>query len=382
MTAVEAVEEPAAPQPFVPQPFVPQPFVPQPFVLPSFVLPAELEATEPAEVRGAGRDDVRLLVAQRATGAIEHHHFPELPELLEPGDLLVVNTSATVPAALAALDPDGAEVRVHLSGALPGSVWLAEVRRLVGPDAKGGTAPDPSDRTGESLLLPGGGRVHLLGRFAPASRLWLADLELPACARGDVLRFLAAYGEPIRYGYIDRPWPLSAYQNVYAREPGSAEMASAGRALTPELITDLIARGVDLAPLVLHTGVSSQESHEPPYPERYDVPLDTARRVNAARASGGRVIAIGTTVVRALETVADARGQVHPGRGWTELMVTPATGVRAVDGLLSGWHEPEATHLLMLEAVGGTDLVAQSYDAALAAGYLWHEFGDLHLLLP
>jgi S-adenosylmethionine:tRNA ribosyltransferase-isomerase len=348
----------------------------------AFVLPSELEATEPAEARGAGRDDVRLLVARREAGTVEHHRFAELPDLLEPGDLLVVNTSATVPAALAALAPDGAEVRLHLSGALPGSVWLAEVRALVGPAGRGGTAPDTADRSGQTLLLPGGGRAHLLGRFAPGSRLWLTDLELPPCARGDVLRFLGAYGEPIRYGYVTEPWPLASYQNVYATDPGSAEMASAGRAFTPELITRLLTRGVDLAPLVLHTGVSSQESHEPPYPERYEVPLDTARRANAARAAGGRVIAVGTTVVRALETVADRRGQVHPGHGWTELMVTPASGVRAVDGLLSGWHEPEATHLLMLEAVGGRQIVAQSYRAALAEGYLWHEFGDSHLLLP
>jgi S-adenosylmethionine:tRNA ribosyltransferase-isomerase len=128
--------------------------------------------------------------------------------------------------------------------------------------------------------------------------------------------------------------------------------------------------------------VASPEASEPPYPERYRVPAPTARLVNVTRADGGRVVAIGTTVVRALETVADRRGEVHPGEGWTELIVTPERGVRAVDGLLTGWHEPEASHLAMLEAVAGRELLERSYAAGLAEGYLWHEFGDVHLVLP
>ena len=168
---------------------------------------------------------------------------------------------------------------------------------------------------------------------------------------------------------------------MFAGEPGSAEMPSAGRPFTQRVLDDLLARGVQVAPLVLHTGVASLERGERPYPERYRVSAATATRVNAHRAAGGRVIAVGTTVVRALETVAAPDGRVEPGAGWTGLMITPERGVRAIDGLITGWHEPDASHLLMLEAVGGRDLIERSYDAALTAGYRWHEFGDSHLIL-
>ena len=143
-----------------------------------------------------------------------------------------------------------------------------------------------------------------------------------------------------------------------------------------------MAKGVGVAPLVLHTGVSSLESHEPPYAEYFRVTRTRPHLVNDTHRQGGRVVAIGTTVVRSLETVVDERGHVHPGDGWTETVITPDRGVRAVDGLLTGWHEPEASHLDMLEAIAGRDLVEHSYDAALAEGYLWHEFGDVHLILP
>jgi S-adenosylmethionine:tRNA ribosyltransferase-isomerase len=190
---------------------------------------------------------------------------------------------------------------------------------------------------------------------------------------GSVERYLARYGEPIRYGYVRDQWPLEQYQNVYATTPGSAEMPSAGRPFTAALITRLVARGIQIAPLTLHAGVSSPERHEPPFPEQFEVPEATARLVSDAV---GRVIAVGTTVVRALETTGGA-----PGRGWTSLVITPARPPRVLDGLITGWHEPEASHLQMLEAIAGAELLSRSYDEALANGYLWHEFGDSYLVL-
>jgi S-adenosylmethionine:tRNA ribosyltransferase-isomerase len=337
-----------------------------------------LEAHEPPELRGKGRDDVRLLVAYRDTGKLVHAHATDLPDFLRPGDLVVLNTSATLAAALDATGPFGEELAVHLSSPAPGAVdgraWVVEVRRR----CENTTVPYPGARKGDRLDLPAGGTATLLARYRDPSRLWVAQLDLPA----PVPEYLAERGKAIRYAYVDRDWPLSAYQTAYAEEPGSAEMPSAGRPLTAELLTRLTARGVLLAPLVLHTGVSSLESHEPPYPERYRVPGETARLVNAVHDWGGRVIAVGTTVVRALESVADYEGRVRPGEGWTGLVISPERGVRAVDGLLTGWHEPESSHLQMLEAIAGPELVAASYRAALEERYLWHEFGDVELILP
>jgi S-adenosylmethionine:tRNA ribosyltransferase-isomerase len=226
------------------------------------------------------------------------------------------------------------------------------------------------------LALGEGACLDLIEPYR-GDRLWVADLHLPQ----PTLTWLAVHGQPIRYGYVERPWPITTYQNVYATEPGSAEMPSAGRPFTPEVLMRLVAKGVDVSPIVLHTGVASLEASELPYPERVRVPATTASRVNATRAAGGRVVAIGTTVVRALETAVDDGGVLRPYDGWTDLVVTPEQGVRAVDGLLTGWHEPEASHLLLLEAIAGRRLLEASYEASLAERYLWHEFGDVHLLL-
>ena len=197
-----------------------------------------------------------------------------------------------------------------------------------------------------------------------------------------MLDYLARYGRPIRYGCTELRWPIDAYQTAFGIDPGSAEMPSASRGFTPEVVTRLVTKGVGIAPITLHTGVSSQEAGEPPYAEWYRVPVATAERVNAAHDDGHAVIAVGTTPTRALETVAGADGRAHAGEGWTDVVVTPERGVRLVDGLLTGWHEPEASHLQLLEAVAGRDLLDRSYDAALELGYRWHEFGDLHLIAP
>ena len=332
-----------------------------------------LEAHEPPEARGAGRDDVRLLVSN-GDREVVHASFRDLPSHLRPGDTLVVNTSATIAAAIPGVTPDGLALRVHFSTELPGGLWLVEARLPAGETS----TPYAGDLTDVDLSLAGAGHLHLLERFGDSRRLWLATPHLGTT----VLAHLADYGEPIRYQHAPGAWPLSAYQQVFGREPGSAEMPSAARPFTPEIVVDLVRRGVTIVPIVLHAGVSSLEAHEMPYPERYRVPDETAVHLNAAHAASGRVIAIGTTVVRALETATDIHGVVHPASGWTELVVTPERGVYAVDGLLTGWHEPEATHLLMLEAIAGRGALERAYAEAHAGGYLWHEFGDSHLLLP
>lgn len=333
---------------------------------------APLEAIEPPEARGLTRDGVRLLVTSRADDSIVHSRFAELPEFLAAGDLLVLNTSATLPAALAATRADGALLELRLSTPAPdrdpSRFWIVELRR--------GDAPFAAVEAGERLSLPGGAAAVILAPYAGV-RLWLARLEL----RQPLEAYLGAHGHAIRYGYVPRRWPLSAYQNVYAVEPGSAEMPSAGRPFTTELITRLVARGVLVAPVTLHTGVSSQERHERPYPERYRVPTQTARLVNAVREWGGRVVATGTTVVRALETVARPDGVVAAAEGWTNLVVTPERGLWAVDGLLTGLHESESSHLDLLRAAVGEELLARSYAAAVERGYRWHEFGDSQLVL-
>jgi S-adenosylmethionine:tRNA ribosyltransferase-isomerase len=337
----------------------------------AFELPERLEAHEPAEERGLARDEVRMLVASRSTGELVDAEFRDLPEALAPGDVVVVNTSATLAASLPAERPDGSAIRLHLSTPVPGTTnhWVVELRC--------GAAPCRSAQA-ETLALPAGARARLLAPYLPGRRLWVARLELLE----PLFDYLTEHGAPIRYRYVPRGLPLDRYQTVFALEPGSAEMPSAGRPFTHQLVTALVARGVAIAPLVLHTGVSSLEEGEAPYPERYRVPEATARMVTSARRSGGRVIAVGTTAVRALETVARPDGRLVAGEGWTDLVVSPERPPRVVDGLLTGWHEPGASHLHLLDAVAGRELVARSYAAALARGYLWHEFGDVHLIVP
>jgi S-adenosylmethionine:tRNA ribosyltransferase-isomerase len=326
----------------------------------------------------------QLLVASRRTGRLVDACFAELSHFLDPGDLLVVNTSATLPAALPAR-VDGEEVELHLStpaggkspaeaGADPDgageALWVVELRT---GDRRPLRAP-----AGGRIELPAGGEAELLAPYLGSARLSVARLSLG----GPVEGYLARHGHPIRYRHTEEDLPIDAYQTVFAREPGSAEMPSAARPFTAELVTELVSDGVLIAPVTLHCGVSSLESGESPYPERFRVPAETARLVNAVRGWGGRVIAVGTTVVRALETVAATDGSVSPGNGLTRLVVSPERGLRAIDGLVTGWHEPESSHLSLLEAAAGPDLLRRSYDAAHAAAYRFHEFGDSHLILP
>ncbi|MEU9229820.1 S-adenosylmethionine:tRNA ribosyltransferase-isomerase [Streptomyces massasporeus] len=341
-------------------------------------VPEELSARVPVEQRGPGleRDAVRMLVSRGAE--VAHHTFRELPLLLRAGDLLVVNTSATLAAAV-----DGwtghTRVVVHFSTRGDDGRWAVELRE---PDGRGTTRTRAGGPAGREVCLPGGvGLVledPLSGR---GERLWWARVS-----GAGVPGLLREYGRPVRYAYTERDQPLSAYQTVFALPSadgtGSAEMPSAARPFTARLVAELVSRGVLFAPVTLHTGVASAEAHEPPYPERFAVPEASARLIEAARAGGGRVVAVGTTAVRAVESAVGADGAVRARAGWTDLVVTPERGVRVVDGLLTGLHEPEASHLLMLEAVAGRVAVERGYEAALQGRYLWHEFGDVHLVLP
>jgi len=347
-----------------------------------FQLPAELEAGEPPEARGLSRDEVRLMISYLSDHRIIHTTFRHLPDLLGPGDLVVINTSRTLNGALPATRSDGTPLIVHLSTRLPAELWLVEVRQ---PD---GVASRPffQAKPGETLRLPDGASVtlhtpylaDLRGQSRAGVRLWIATFSSMAPLED----YLAEYGYPIRYGYVKQAWPLAYYQTVYATEPGSAEMPSAGRAFTPELITRLVAKGIQFAPLILHTGVASLEDHEPPYEEYYRVSPETARLVNSARAAGKRMIAVGTTVVRALETVTTEEGITFPGEGWTRRVIKADESLRAVNGMLTGMHEPKSSHLAMLQALAGAEHLYLTYGEALQEGYLWHEFGDLHLILP
>ncbi|MEU6366007.1 S-adenosylmethionine:tRNA ribosyltransferase-isomerase [Streptomyces sp. NPDC046931] len=361
-------------------------------------VPEELSARVPVEQRGAGlaRDSVRLLVSRGKE--VAHHAFAELPRLLRAGDVLVVNTSATLAAAVDAT-AGHARVVVHFSTCGDDGRWAVELRD---PDGRGTTRAHASGRApnaaGIEVRLPDGVRLVLEEPVSPrGDRLWWARPSDP-----DVVGLLARHGRPIRYSYTERDQPLSAYQTVFALPSadgaGSAEMPSAARPFTSRMVAELVSRGVLFAPVTLHTGVASAEAHEPPYPERFAVPQASARLINAVRAgrrgrgalagkggtagrTGGRVIAVGTTAVRAVESAAGADGVVRARQGWTDLVVTPERGVRVVEGLLTGLHEPEASHLLMLEAVAGREAIDRGYEAALAGLYLWHEFGDTHLVL-
>jgi S-adenosylmethionine:tRNA ribosyltransferase-isomerase len=338
-----------------------------------FVLPEHLEAHEPPEARGLRRDGVRLLVSSLKTDRIVHARFLDLPGFLRPGDLIVVNRSATLPAALTARRSDGSEVAMHLSTRLPAGLVVVEFRKMAvsagGPIAL---------HEGEVFALPGGATAYALVPYPRSRRLWVARLDLPEL----LLSYLQRWGRPITYPYIRGSWPIEMYQTVYASVPGSAEMPSAGRPFTPEILDRLTLNGVQMASILLHSGVASLEHDEPPSEEYFEVPHETTTAIRCTRKEGGRVIAVGTTVVRALESSLDAAERAIASRGWTDLVITPARGLTVVDAMLTGFHEPKAAHLALLEAIVGRSHLERVYRVALETGYLWHEFGDLHLIMP
>jgi S-adenosylmethionine:tRNA ribosyltransferase-isomerase len=362
-----------------------------------FTFTEDRTATEPPELRGLRRDGVRLLVATPA--GIRHTVFDRLGDQLRAGDVLVVNISATVPGELDGTR-DGSAVVVHVANRLSDGTRVAELRTA--PDA---SAPVLDGRVGERIGLPAGGVVELLAAYpelrasgiadpkgdaraaqAMASgssptgvgnRLWRSRVTVPQ----KLSHYLRERARPISYGYLSGSFPISAYQTIFALCPGSAEMPSAGRPFSADLVARLVGQGVIFAPITLHTGLSSQDVGEVPQPEWFEVSETTAHLVNSSRARGGRVIAVGTTATRAIESAASPDGIVAAASGWTDLVISPERSVRVVDGLITGWHNPAASHLLLVESVAGAELTQRAYDAAVAEHYLWHEFGDSCLFL-
>lgn len=329
----------------------------------ALIYPGLREAAAPAERRGLARDAVRLLVTDPVARTHVHAQFFELPTFLRAGDLLVVNDSATLPAALTAERADGTSLTLHVSTMIDRRIWMVEPRAAV--------------LSGEELQLPAGGSVVLIAPVEPEQpRVWYGWFQVPL----PMTDYLAAVGAPIRYPYVTERFPLSDYQTLFARAPGSSEMPSAARPFTPRVVAALQINGVELQTVTLHCGVASYEAPERPGTERFVVPPATAAAVNAARRAGRRVIAVGTTALRALES-AVAGDDVVAASGWTELVIDEHHHVTTADGLLTGFHDRTATHLWVLRAFLDRALLSEAYDAAAQRAYAYHEFGDVHLII-
>ena len=344
-----------------------------------FNLPDNLQCAKPTEVRGIRRDEVKLMVSKIQTDEIQHRVFKDIDQFLKEGDVLVVNSSGTLKAALEAFLVNGKLIRVHFSTKIDNHLWIVEIREIV----KGSTRRFDENLKGEVLALKNGGSMELIEpyyqlRHKKHLNLWKARINIPI----PVEEYLDYYGKPIRYNYIKDSYPQSYYQTVFANEMGSAEMPSAGRAFTPELVTKLVTKGIQIVPVILHTGVASLELNERPYDEYFKISQTTTDVINLARKNGGRIIAVGTTAIRAIESASDKHGIVYSGEGWTDLYITPQRGLFVTDALLTGFHEPKASHLMMLEALTGRNHLQITYQKALENKYQWHEFGDLHLIMP
>lgn len=341
-----------------------------------FELPEHLACPKPTEERNLLRDEVRLLVTA-GEGQIDHTTFNHFDRYLQRGDVLVVNTSATIAAALPIALPHGRKGRVHLSNQLNAREWLIEIREIIGNK----TARWKEGKAGMLFQLPAAANIALKQRFYKNHQwldLWVAEFSTNQPPKA----YLEAHARPIQYEKLDASYPLSYYQSFFSFHPGSAEMPSAGRGFTADLIGRLLKKGVVLAPILLHTGVSSLEENETPYPEYMEISPVTASMINTAKSQGRRIIAVGTTAIRAIESAVNSKGRVIPYQGNTELFIDDSYTMKVADALLTGFHEPRTSHLNMLQAIAGAEHIERAYQAAIEAGYYWHQFGDLHLILP
>jgi S-adenosylmethionine:tRNA ribosyltransferase-isomerase len=339
-----------------------------------FDFPNVLNAIAPPERRGIRRDFVKLMVLNKHTGATEHSSFNRLMQFLEKGDLLVLNSSRTIPAILKAC-------------------WKRQ-NKLISPQIEVRLAHRHNEQEWEALLLGTGIQLGDILQFSP-----ILSAEVTGSSATNPFHWLHfnlkgtplmeqiySIGQPVRYEYIEIPWALDYYQTVFASNPGSVEMPSAGRAFSWELLFELQRQGIQIAYIQLHTGLSylmDDKWHQEPFHnnEQYNVPQETADLVRKTKAAGGRIIAVGTTVVRSLETSIDPLGESAAQSGWTNLYIHDRYPPKVVDGLITGFHEPQTSHLQLLTAFVPQDLLMKSYREAIDQGYYWHEFGDMNLII-
>ncbi|WP_349408278.1 S-adenosylmethionine:tRNA ribosyltransferase-isomerase [Pseudalkalibacillus sp. SCS-8] len=339
-----------------------------------FHLPTELNAVGPPESMGGRRDDVKLLILDRKTGGIHHDRFNNIDEHFKPGDLLILNISRTLPASFKVNIRRGnqiiaSEVEVRLGQRKSNSVWKVLFIHF-------------TVQKGDEIIFS-----RILKAVVRSKNKSTPLVTICFSLRGkELYNQLYLLGEPIRYEYIQHDWPLTAYQTVYGTVPGSVEMVSAGRAFSWELLLRLKKRGVGLATITLHTGLSyygNDQWHVGPADslEEYEVPANTIEAIKETKLRGGKVIAVGTTVVRAVESAVDTQGVPVEKKGWTNLHIDETFSLNVVNGLLTGFHEPKASHLDMLSAFIKPHLLKAAYQKAIDHKYLWHEFGDINLIL-
>ncbi len=343
-------------------------------------LPKNLECSIPTEIRGINRDEVRLMISNISTDNVQHDTFKNIVDYLNEDDVLVVNTSGTIKAAIPAKNKNNTFLQIHLSTQLKNKKWVAELREI----SENNTQRYFGGQPNEIIELIHGGSIRLIQPYYSNSnqedhlQLWTIELIIEE----EVSHYLEKFAQNIQYFNIKKNYPNSFYQTIFAKEFGSAEMPSAGRAFTQNVLDQLEKKGVEIIPILLHTGVASLEMNEKPYEEYFEISKKSATAINNARKKGKNIIAVGTTVIRAIETLTSSQKITSSGKGWTNIFITPERGVNGIDGLITGFHEPKASHLFMLEAITKRKHLEITYHEAVHHKYLWHEFGDLHLILP
>jgi S-adenosylmethionine:tRNA ribosyltransferase-isomerase len=331
-----------------------------------FELPTDLIPAAPTRPRGSSR----MLVVDRRSGELAHRSFTDLPEYLHPGDVLVLNDTKVMPTVLRGRADDGAQVRLDLVSKKGGGRWDCFVRRV--------RALEPGTR----LTFADGALEGIIVGPNDFGTGTLVDLSLEGPELIEVLVAYAGYMLPM---YLDQDVKGDDYQTVYANEAGSNQPPVAGMHFTEEMFDRLAAQGVHAHHITLRIGrldnlsllgEEAEVQEHRMYAEAYEVPQKTADALNAARRDGHRIVCIGTTSVRTLETVADADGVVHPGHGWTDCYITPGHRFKAVDALLSNLQPPKTTNVILHASFAGTELVMRAYREAVAERYQFLEFGD------